>query len=70
LAGSNVEFFTDAGAEGADEMIRVLSNQGGAVSGDFIGNPAAAGHEFSCQLPVFISRISAGDRERQRDKQR
>ena len=32
LCGGNVEIFSDASAEHADQMIRVLSNEGGLIS--------------------------------------
>ena len=44
VAGGDVEFLADLGAEHAGEMVGVGADQGGVVSGDFVGDPAAAGH--------------------------
>ena len=44
-SGSNVEFLADAGAQDADEVVGVFAGEGGVVAGDFVGDPAAAGHE-------------------------
>jgi hypothetical protein len=42
--GDDVEFLSDAGAEHADQMIGVSTDQGRTVGGEFVGDPAAAGH--------------------------
>jgi hypothetical protein len=55
LAGGDIEIFSDASAEDADEMIGVFAGQGGAVIGDFVGDPAAARH--SLQLPVASGQL-------------
>ena len=44
-ARRNLEFLPNSCAEYLRKMAGVGSGQSGVVSGDFIGNPAAAGHE-------------------------
>jgi hypothetical protein len=46
LPGGYIEIFSDASTQHADQVIRVLSNQCGAIPGDFVSNPAASGHDF------------------------
>ena len=40
----NIEFAPHAGTQNADEVIRMIANQSGAISGDFIGNPSSSRH--------------------------
>ena len=42
--GGDIELLPDLRAQYADQMLRVLTKQQGAVSMHFIGNPAAASH--------------------------
>jgi hypothetical protein len=44
LAGGDVEVFSDASSKYTDQVVGVLSDKSGPISGDFVGNPAAACH--------------------------
>jgi hypothetical protein len=44
ISGGNVEFLTDAGAQDSDQVIGVGPGESGSVAGNFVGDPAAAGH--------------------------
>ena len=41
----DVEFLPDACAKHVSKMLGVRTDQSGAIPGDFIGDPAAAGHD-------------------------
>jgi hypothetical protein len=43
--GGDIEFLPYAGAENARKMLGVASGESGMIAGDFVGHPAAAGHE-------------------------
>jgi hypothetical protein len=36
-------------------MVRMLADEGSAITRDFVGNEAAARHYFNCQWPVASS---------------
>jgi hypothetical protein len=42
--GNNIEFLIKLGAKNARQMIGVRTGQSGMVTGNFVGNPAAACH--------------------------
>src|SRR5258708_32825473 len=52
FARCNVELLSDSSPKRSHEMIGMLAQQEGAITGDFVGNEAAARHHFSCQLPA------------------
>ena len=44
LTGCDVEFLPDTPAKHLRQMIGVRAHQSRAIAGDFVGDPAAAGH--------------------------
>jgi hypothetical protein len=44
VAGGDVKVLSDPRSKDADQVIGMLSDESSAVSGDFVGNPAAARH--------------------------
>jgi hypothetical protein len=45
FARCNVELLSDSSPKRSHEMIGMLAQQEGAITGDFVGNEAAARHE-------------------------
>ena len=44
VSGGDIEFLPDASAKHLREMVGVGTDQSSVTAGDFVGDPAAAGH--------------------------
>src|SRR5437868_12905102 len=60
IAGYDIALLAKAGAEDAREMVGMGSYKGGAAAADFIGDPAAAGHQKSIFIRRYLSLYPAG----------
>src|ERR1700683_585014 len=59
FSSRNVEILSDAGAQHAHQMVRMLADHGSAVTQNFVGDKAAAGHGsgLRSQFPVPSSQF-------------
>src|SRR5204862_3283073 len=52
FSGSDFEFLSYAGAKYSGQVFSVFTGEGSAIAGNFVGDPAAAGHKGSGQWLV------------------
>src|SRR5207253_8005149 len=55
VAGYDIELLAKAGTQDAREMMGMGSYKGGAAAADFIGDPAAAGHQINLYPKISLT---------------